>query len=566
MNAISKPSAGTTTVVPTPLEKIATWVQTRPNDIFLRQPVDGNLIDFTWKEVDNQLRRMAAAFLDMGLEPGDRVAILAKNCAEWFITDYALQMVGLISVPLYPLQSPDSIEYVLNHSGSKAILIGKLDDPTSMESGIPDHVKRIAMPYPMEMRVDYHWNDLLDSNQPYQGKANNKQDDLLTIIYTSGTTGNPKGVMHTYATFGFGAEASVNKMNMDGNDRYLSFLPLSHIAERFMVLGTSTFAGATVYFVESLDTFARDLQASSPTVFFAVPRIWKKFQQQINDKLPQKKLDLLLSIPLINRLIKRKIAKGLGLSKARIIISGASPIARSLLDWYDAIGIEINEGYGMTENLAYGPAINLPGEVKLGTVGSVHALPGSEVQLTEEGEVIVRSPTLMTGYYLDEEKTAETIRDGWLHTGDRGEIDQDGYLRITGRTKDAFKTSKGKFIQPNKIEGLLARNTDFEQICVAGSGHSQPFVLVELTEEARSHLPARKKELENSILNTITEVNKELDHHELISRVFVIKDIWSPENGMLTPTLKIKRNLVEDRYAELSEKYRDSKDKVVWES
>lgn len=566
MNAISKPSAGMTTVVPTPLEKIATWVQSRPNDIFLRQPVDGNLIDFTWKEVDNQLRRMAAAFLDMGLEPGDRVAILAKNCAEWFITDYALQMVGLISVPLYPLQSPDSIEYVLNHSGSKAILIGKLDDPTSMESGIPDHVKRIAMPYPMEMRVDYHWNDLLDSNEPYQGKANNKQDDLLTIIYTSGTTGNPKGVMHTYATFGFGAEASVNKMNMDGNDRYLSFLPLSHIAERFMVLGTSTFAGATVYFVESLDTFARDLQASSPTVFFAVPRIWKKFQQQINDKLPQKKLDLLLSIPLINRLIKRKIAKGLGLSKARIIISGASPIARSLLDWYDAIGIEINEGYGMTENLAYGPAINLPGEVKLGTVGSINALPGSEVQLTEEGEVIVRSPTLMTGYYLDEEKTAETIRDGWLHTGDRGEIDQDGYLRITGRTKDAFKTSKGKFIQPNKIEGLLARNTDFEQICVAGSGHSQPFVLVELTEEARSHLPARKKELENSMLNTITEVNKELDHHELISRVFVIKDIWSPENGMLTPTLKIKRNLVEDRYAELSEKYRDSKDKVVWES
>jgi len=566
VNAISKPSAGMTTVVPTPLEKIATWVQTRPNDIFLRQPVDGNLIDFTWKEVDNQLRRMAAAFLDMGLERGDRVAILAKNCAEWFITDYALQMVGLISVPLYPLQSPDSIEYVLNHSGSKAILIGKLDDPTSMESGIPDHVKRIAMPYPMEMRVDYHWNDLLDSNQPYQGKANNQQDDLLTIIYTSGTTGNPKGVMHTYATFGYGAEASVNKMDMDANDRYLSFLPLSHIAERFMVLGTSTFAGATVYFVESLDTFARDLQASSPTVFFAVPRIWKKFQQQINDKLPQKKLDLLLSIPLINRLIKRKIAKGLGLSKARIIISGASPIARSLLDWYDAIGIEINEGYGMTENLAYGPAINLPGEVKLGTVGSIHALPGSEVQLTEEGEVIVRSPTLMTGYYLDEEKTAETIRDGWLHTGDRGEIDQDGYLRITGRTKDAFKTSKGKFIQPNKIEGLLARNTDFEQICVAGSGHSQPFVLVELTEEARSHLPARKKELENSILNTITEVNKELDHHELISRVFVIKDIWSPENGMLTPTLKIKRNLVEDRYAELSEKYRDSKDKVVWEA
>lgn len=565
MNAISKPASGISTALPTPLEKVTTWVQTRPNDVFLRQPINGQLVDFTWKEVDNQMRRLAASFLELGLVAGDRVAILAKNCAEWFITDYALQLVGMVSVPLYPLQSPESISYVLDHSGSKAIVIGKLDDAKSMESGIPDNVKRIGMPYPMEMRIDHQWNDLIKQNQPYQGKPNNQLDDLFTIIYTSGTTGNPKGVMHTYATFGYGSNSTIGRINLGKEDRYLSYLPLSHIAERFMVLGTSTYAGATVYFVESLDTFARDLQASKPTLFFAVPRIWKKFQQQINDKLPQKKLDLLLSIPLVSKFIKNKIRKTLGLNESRIIISGASPIARSLLEWYAKLGIEINEGYGVTENLAYGPTLNLPGEVKIGTVGSVNALPGNEVRLTEQDEIIIRSPTLMKGYYLDDAKTAETIRDGWLHTGDRGEIDSDGYLRITGRTKDVFKTTKGKFVQPNKLEGLLARNTDFEQICVAGSGHAQPFVLIELTEEARNSLPARKKELEKSILNTMVEVNKELDNHEFISHVFVIKDTWSPENGMLTPTLKIKRNLVEDKYAALADQYRDSKEKIIWE-
>jgi len=567
VNAVSQPipAAVNSTPLSTPLQKVAKWVKERPNEIFLRQPIDGKLVDFTWTEVDNQMRRMASAFLNMGLQPGDRVAILAKNCAEWFITDFALQLVGMISVPLYPLQSPDSIKYVMEHSNSKAIVLGKLDDALSMEPGIPENVKRIAMPYANPMRVDYQWQDLLKNNQPHQGKANNHPDDLFTIIYTSGTTGNPKGVMHSYATYAFGCENTGKTLTLGHADRYLSYLPLSHIAERFMVMGTSIFAGATVYFVESLDTFARDLQTAKPTVFFAVPRIWKKFQQQINDKLPEKKLNLLLSIPLVNRLIKNKIRKALGLNKARIMVSGASPIALSLLEWYHKLGIEINEGYGVTENLAYGPTLNLPGKVKMGTVGSVHALPGTEVKLTDEGEVIIRSGSLMRGYYMDDAKTAETIRNGWLHTGDRGEIDADGYLRITGRTKDAFKTSKGKFVQPNKLEGLLARNTDFEQICVAGSGHTQPFVLIELTADARSRLPGRKKDLENSIWNTITEVNKELDHHELINRAFIIKDIWSPENGMLTPTLKIKRNIVEDKYAALAETYRDTKDRVVWE-
>ncbi|WP_250657845.1 AMP-binding protein [Alkalimarinus coralli] len=551
---------------PTPLEKVAHWVKTTPNSVFLRQPINGQYKEFTWKEVDNQARRIASALLGLGLEKGDRVAILAKNSAEWFITDYAIQMASLISVPLYPMQSPDSIEYVINHSESKAIIIGKLDGAKEMEPGIPQGVIKIGMPYEIDMTLDHKWNDLLAKYEPSQENPVHGMDDLMTLIYTSGTTGNPKGVMHTYGTFSFGAQNAVETLPVGSHDRFLSFLPLSHIAERFMVLGCATYSGAQVSFVESLDTFAENLQATLPTVFFAVPRLWKKFQQQITAKMPQEKLDKLLRIPLLNRVVKGKIKKALGLNKARMVVSGASPIAKSLLEWYAKIGIDINEGYGMTENLAYGPAINMPGAVKLGTVGSVSALPHSEVRITEDGEITVRSPSLMKGYYLEPEKTAETIRDGWLHTGDRGEIDSDGYLKITGRVKDVFKTSKGKFVQPNNIEGLLMRNTNIEQICVTGSGHSQPIVLVELTEDAKSRLPEGAKEIEDDIMSTVVEVNKELEHHEVIDRIFVVDDVWTPENGMLTPTMKIKRNEVEKKYSPLCDKYRESKTRFVWES
>jgi len=550
----------------TPLEKVQNRVKKTPNSVFLRQPIDGEYKEFTWKEVDNQARRIASALLGLGLEKGDRVAILAKNSAEWFITDYAIQLASLISVPLYPMQSPESIEYVINHSESKAIIIGKLDGAKAMESGIPANVIRIGMPYSIDMKIEHQWNDLLAKYEPTTAQPVHGMDDLMTLIYTSGTTGNPKGVMHTYGSFSFGAQNAADTLPVGPQDRFLSFLPLSHIAERFMVLGCSTYGGATVTFVESLDTFAQNLQDTLPTVFFAVPRLWKKFQQQISAKMPEEKLNKLLRVPLLNRIVRGKIKKALGLNKARMVVSGASPIAKSLLEWYAKIGIDINEGYGMTENLAYGPAINMPGAVKLGSVGSVKSLPHNEVRITDEGEIVVRSPSLMKGYYLEPEKTAETIQDGWLHTGDRGEIDSDGYLTITGRVKDVFKTSKGKFVQPNKLEGLLHRNTNIEQICVAGSGHSQPIVLIELTEDAKSRLPEAAKEIEDDIMKTAMSVNKELEHHEIIDRIFVVDDVWTPENGMLTPTMKIKRNEVEKKYGPLCDKYRESKTRFVWES
>jgi long-chain acyl-CoA synthetase len=548
----------------TPLEMLYQWNEQVPNRIFLRQPIDGEYKTYTWSQVSDQARRLAAALLAQGLVKGDRVAILAKNCAEWFITDYAIQLASLISVPLYPMQTPEALNYVLTHSGAKAIIIGKLDGAEEMEPGIPADITRIAMPYSTPMKIDHKWDELLASTAPFVGSPVQPMGDLMTIIYTSGTTGNPKGVMHTYRSFSSGAQGATRVLKINKDDRYLSFLPLSHIAERFMVLGCSTYGCSDVSFVESLDTFADNLQSTRPTLLFSVPRLWQKFQQNITAKLPQEKLDKLLRIPLISSLIRRKIKKSMGLDKSRILISGASPIAFNLLQWYKDIGIEINEGYGMTENLACGPALNLPGAVKIGTVGSIAAMPNTEVKITAEGEIITRSPTLMTGYYLEPEKTAETIRDGWLHTGDRGEIDPDGYLTITGRIKDVFKTSKGKFVQPSKIEGLLQHNSLVEQVCVSGSGEAQPVCYIELSLAARAQLGENQQVVEDSIKATIDDVNKQLEHHEILERAFIISDTWTPENGLLTPTMKIKRNLVEKNYTALCGEYRDSKIDLVW--
>jgi len=548
----------------TPLEMLYQWNEQVPERIFLRQPINGDYKTYTWAQVNKQARCLAAALLNQGLVKGDRVAILAKNCAEWFITDYAIQLASLISVPLYPMQTPESLEYILQHSGSKAIIIGKLDGAQDMEAGIADNITRIAMPYPMDMRVDQLWDDLQDKSSAFAESPVQPMDDLMTIIYTSGTTGNPKGVMHTYRSFSSGAQNATRVLKINKDDRYLSFLPLSHIAERFMVLGCSTYGCSDVSFVESLDTFSDNLQTTRPTLLFSVPRLWQKFQQNVTAKIPQKKLNKLLSIPLVKTLIRKKIKKAMGLDKSRILISGASPIALNLLQWYKNIGIEINEGYGMTENLACGPALNLPNAVKIGTVGSIHAMPNTEVKITAEGEIITRSPTLMTGYYLEPEKTAETLRDGWLHTGDKGEIDSEGYLTITGRIKDVFKTSKGKFVQPNKIECLLQHNNLIEQVCVTGSGAPQPICLIELSEAAKQQIKSNKDEVEDSIRSTIKSVNQQIEHHEVVERCFIIADSWTPENGLLTPTMKIKRNMVEKHYQKLCDQHSNDKTDIVW--
>lgn len=540
-----------------PLQRFNHWLQQQPDAVWLRQPVAGVWHDFTWRQVDEQARRLASALLALGCAPGERVALLAKNCAEWFISDLAIQLAGLVSVPLYPLQAPEQIAYVLEHADCKVILVGKLDEPDKLATGIAPHITRIAMPYP-SMPTAHDWHSLLARHAPLAGTRAQQADELLSILYTSGTTGAPKGVMLSAGAMARSAAWATSELGVGAGDQFFSYLPLSHAAERFLVEFNSLYCGAPVAFVESLETFASDLRHVRPTVFFSVPRLWTRFQQGVLEKLPQARLDRLLGIPLLGWLVARKIRAGLGLDRARVLISGAAAISTGLLAWYQRIGLTICEGYGMTEHFAYG-CFNRPGQVRLGSVG--RPMPNLEVRIAEDGEILLRSQTLMQGYYRDPEKTAETLRDGWLHTGDKGTLDDDGYLRITGRVKDIFKTSKGKYVAPAPIEGEIAKCPWVEQVCLMGSNLDQPLALIELSPAARQQAQAL---VSAELLAHLAALNSHLEPHQRISHFVLVREPWTVDNGCMTPTMKIRRNVLEARYAGLVEQL-PADQPLLWE-
>jgi long-chain acyl-CoA synthetase len=540
-----------------PLQRFNHWLVAQPERVWLRQPVDGQWHDFTWRQVDEQARRLASALLAQGCVAGDRVALLAKNCAEWFISDLAIQHAGLVSVPLYPLQAPEQIAYVLEHAGCKVILVGKLDDPDKLAGGIGAHITRIAMPYPT-MAAAHDWHSLLARHEPLQGTRAQQPDELLSILYTSGTTGLPKGVMLSALAMAFSGSHATAELGIGPRDQFFSYLPLSHAAERFLVEFNSLYSGAPVAFVESLETFASDLRHIRPTVFFSVPRLWTRFQQGVLEKLPAPTLERLLRIPLLGALLARKIRRGLGLDRARILVSGAAAISIGLLQWYRRLGLNICEGYGMTEHFAYG-CFNRPGQVRLGTVG--RPMPGLQVRIDDSGEILLRSVTLMQGYYRDPQKTAETLRDGWLHTGDKGQLDADGYLRITGRVKDIFKTSKGKYVAPAPIEGEIAKSNWVEQVCLMGSNLDQPLALIELSPAARQQPEAQ---VGADLQRDLAELNGRLEPHERISHFVLVREPWTVDNGCMTPTMKIRRNVLESRYAALIASL-PARQPLVWE-
>ena len=541
----------------TPLDCLYKWEKLVPNKVYLRQPRNRIWQEYSWKQVADEARSMAAAIADLNLEKGSRIAIISKNCAEWIISDLAIMMSGCISVPLYPTQSDESIQFVLEHSGASLVFVGKLDNPEQIQRIVPDNITQIGFNYE-GIHAPLMWNDLIKKYAPIENAYQPKMDDIFTITYTSGTTGHPKGVVNDYKSASFVLNNSVKQFNLTPNDHSMSFLPLAHVAERVMVELPSLYVGFTVSFTESLATFAQDLRMVNPSRFFSVPRLWTKFQMGILEKMPQSKLDTLLSIPLLSWYVKKKIRKGLGLDNAKTFISGAAPLSPSVMEWFSRLGINIQEGYGMSENWAYG-SVNPKDDIRIGTVGK--AMPKSEIKISEIGEILIKSPATMRGYYLDEEKTSEVIINDFYHTGDKGEICKDGYIKITGRIKDTFKTAKGEFITPSLIESLVLENTHIEQVCVMGLGMPQPMALVVLSEQAQT---LSRAEVNHGLEKTLATVNKQVKSHEVLNGLFVVKDEWLPENGLMTPTLKVKRNEVAAYYQSLVEEHAEAK-AVVWE-
>ena len=528
-----------------PLAMLYHWETHHANDLYLRQPIDGVMHDFTWAEFGQQVRKVAAGLIALDLPKGSRICIFSKNCAEWFITDLGIMMAGHVSVPIFATAGGDTINYVLEHADVQLMFVGKLDKMETAVAPIPECMPTVSFPY-AGIPGNTSWADFTNV-KPVAGNPDIQQDDLMTIIYTSGSTGQPKGVMHSFGSINWAASSSLIELNCNREDRVMSYLPLAHITERVMIELASVYSGMQVTFVESLDTFRRDVQGAQPTLFVSVPRLWTKFQLGVLAQLQQQKLNILLNIPIVKGIVAKKIRNGLGINQARLWASGSAPLAPAVIKWFEKIGVNISEGWGMTENAAFGTAVVPFRSDKVGTIGQAYG--GVDIRISEEGEIQVKAPCVMLGYYLEPEKTAETMTDdGYLRTGDKGEIDSEGFVKITGRLKEIFKTSKGKYVVPAPIESIIVENTNIEQVCVTGEDLPQPVALMVLSEDAQ-HLS--KHELKSSLQHTMDHVNKKVESHMKLDHFIVMSEEWTIENELLTPTLKVKRHVLEERFKDV---------------
>ncbi|MBX2944597.1 MAG: AMP-binding protein [Cyclobacteriaceae bacterium] len=542
-----------------PLAQFIKWEKEIPQQLFLRQPFNGQWKTWTYQQAGEEIRRIANGLQSLGFPAGSKVGLLSKNCAHWIMADLAIMMAGYVSVPLYATITASSIHQILEHSESKLVIVGKLDDYSPQRQGIPSNVVKLGInAYGID--ENHSWEQWIKQFEPLKNVHLWQPDELLTIMYTSGTTGKPKGVMHNVSNFDATLTQAIGELGIQQHPVLFSYLPLSHIAERMGIEVMGLYQGGTFSFPETLETFPKNLADTQPTHFFAVPRIWAKFHEKILEKLPQKKLNTLLAIPLVSTLIKNKIKKGLGLSRAKQIFSGAAPISVDLLKWYQSIGVNILQAYGMTEDCVYAH-FNRVDNNRHGTVGL--PLKGLSVKIADHGEIRVKCPGLTQGYYKEPEMTKELFdEEGYLKTGDQGEVSKEGFLTITGRVKDLFKTDKGKYIAPAPIEMKLLSNPDIEQVCVVGMGVPQPIALTVLSASGKTKT---KEHLINSISKTLNELNPELESHEQVEKAVIMKDDWSVENNLLTPTLKVKRNEVEKIHLPHYPKWYHTEGKVVWE-
>lgn len=551
----------------TPIQALEDRRQQHGSRVAMVQPLGGGQVrEYTWEQVADEAYRMASFLKEQGVQDGDRVALVSKNCAEWIIADLAIWIAGGVSVPLYPTLVADSVKLILEHSESKLLFVGKLDDWDIMKAGVPADVKQIAFSLaPDEVRGQApQWGDIVSQHPPLAEAARPGPEDLATIIYTSGTTGVPKGVMHQYQSLSSVGDKVIKVYDLEPDDRMISYLPLSHVAERAAVEMAMLYTGNKVFFAESLDTFGEDIKRAKPTLFFAVPRIWSKFYQKASEAVPPEKLNTLLKIPLLNRVIKKKVLGAMGLDECRVALSGAAPLSTEIISWFNKLGLEILEVYGMTENFGWSHTTE-QGDQRIGWVGTPN--DGVECRIGEAGEVEVRSVGNMSGYYKQQDLTAEVLSaDGWLKTGDVGEIDDRGRLRITGRIKEIFKTEKGKYVAPAPIENRLASQPGVELACVIGANMSQPIALLNLTPEEQEKLSkgAAKDNFTKALNDLLERVNGQLDPHERLSCLVVCKTPWTVENGLITPTLKLKRNEIEKHYAADLPEWGASRG-VIWE-
>ncbi len=529
---------------------------------------------------------MARIFKQWGVTKGDRVAILSENRPEWMIVDFACVTTGLVDVPIYATLTAEQTLYVLENSGARVVCVSSQDQLKKVQSILSRTKieKVVVMDDIAEINVIPIWPLLngssFDQDNEWEAQARSiSPDDLATLIYTSGTTGNSKGVMLTHGNLTSNANMSTRNAEWRPGDLYLSFLPLSHVTARHLDY-VCYLNGVTVAYCPFFDQLPQMLQEAKPTIIVAVPRVYEKVRQEVERQaaggLKRRIFNWALRVgrrhkaeiergdtptsstwTLADKLVYSKIRQGFG-GRGRVYFSGGAPLGYDMSDWFCCMGIPIFEGYGLTET---SPVIsgNRLGAFKIGTVGKVHE--GLEVKIAEDGEILVKGPTVFKGYWQMPEETRAAFQDGWFKTGDIGQMDADGFLSITDRKKDLLKTSGGKFIAPQPIENALKANVLIAQAALIGDRRKYASVIISphfplLEDWARANGVtfhnnqelvgnSRVRELYRGI---IEDLNKKLAHFETIKKILVVPDEFTVAGGEITPTLKLKRRIVEAKY------------------
>ena len=524
---------------------VAHWADTCPDKVWMRDLREDGSEDYTWGEANAQINAIAAMLEDR-FGSGERMVVLSRNRPHWFMADLAIIASGNVTVAMFTTLPASTAEYIMDFTDTRVVFVGETANWAAVSGVLPDGVTLITLPGVDIEQPHLKWEDLLAE---WQGKSPNyecKPDDLMSLVFTSGTTGMPKGVMQTHESNLIPIRRFINAFGIRENPQYFSYLPLSHIAERQIVEFSSIVACGEVNFNESLETILRDLQRPRPHMFFGPPRIWEQFQQAVIGKFGgQEALEQALAQD--KEGIGKLVLDTLGLNQVEYCLTAAAPTPPALIHWWQDLGLTLMEGFGQTE--AMGVIVSSHEERRIGSIGK--PVGDVEYKITEEGELAVRAEGCTPGYYKQPDKTAELIRDGWYHTGDKARVDEDGFIYLTGRVKDYFKTIQGKFVAPPPIEGEFTKNPNAEQQCLLGRGYSKTVMVAVLTEEARQRDEAA---VEASLRETVQAINGEIEKHARIGAVIVSREPWSIENEVLTPTLKIKREKVEERFGELAEK------------
>jgi len=569
------------------------WAARKTNKPFLWVRKDKDWVSLSWSETAQRVRHLARGLTALGIEPGDRVALIAENRPEWAIADLAIMAAGAITVPAYTTFTTEDYRHVLGNSGAKALI---LSSATLAQRVIPaanqlSYLQTIISLEPLKTQSDadvYLWDDIMVRGAAAPDRVDTTvaglgPDDTACLIYTSGTGGVPKAVMQTHRNVmqnGKGARKLLKDDFGLGEEVFLSFLPLTHAYEHSAGLWFPIMIGAQIYYAGGPETLATEMPEVRPTLMTAVPRLFEMLHKRIlqaavrgggtkaklfnlavelgtkryyNPKdltLKERAMDLV-----VEQLVRRKVRQRFG-GRLKAFVSGGAPLNQEVGLFFLALGINLLQGYGQTEA---GPVIsaNPPKRIKVDTVGP--PLLGVEVKIAADGEILVRGPNVMTGYWHDPESTDRAIKDGWLHTGDVGEFDADGYLKITDRKRDFIKNSGGEMISPQRIEGYLALEQGIGQVMVYGD--KRPYVVAlivpdeELLRSVRSENDqvARTVKLQHEIQARVAKVNKILTAPERIRRFAVVEEAFSVDNGQMTPTLKIKRHAIRGAYGSVLE-------------